>query len=627
MLPVLLAGLWLLCACESQQDRAEKSRIHYKRGLRYAAELDLQEAILELRYSIHLDPSFETPYYQLGLIFQKLGTSEKAIEYYRSFLKFNPDHLDTHIRLAQSYNLGGRNEESISEAEYVINRVPIGSEIAIEMHDILGNIYLYKMKEFDAAIYHFKKVMDKRPDMVTPYISFAKYYLEEDKTGKATEMIQKALIISPQNLTVLETLLEIYTKTKDWGNLVATYQNIIKYYPKLIEQHLALAEFFLKSKKYPEAKAEAFAIAKKDPKEIRTHYILGESYFQQQEYEDALEHFRHVAKSNYKSNLTPFRLGTIYKRMGRFNKALEHYESLIFTRPDIFEAQYFLALLAFKTKNYFKAEKAAYALKGRLYEFQEATFYLGKAKFYIEEIEEAITFMEEYLQTDYEDTTKTTDYAFYKIAYPDMLGPEEFRLKNRAHNQVEGRYILGLAYLMADQNEKAIVELEKLVFAEPNLPFGFILAAIAHHRLGNYEEALKHCRLTEILVGVDKELVSFVQANIYASQWDLEKALMLLGRAKGSIYSYNFSNVDITSYTSVTDPNSLADLSLAVMMMRNNWKDRAKKLCERVTDTNPQNTVANFIIENLYILFNEHYSRQSQIADQTDRITIPEVYE
>ena len=627
MLPVLLACLWLVSACESQHDRAEKARIHYKRGLRYTRTLDLEEAILELKYAIHLDPSFEKPYFQLGVTYQKVGTFERAIEYYRSFLKFNPDHLDTHIRLTQSYGHSGRIEEAISEAEYIINRVPIGSEIAIEMHNILGTIYLYKKKDFEPAVYHFKKVMDKRPEMVTPYISFAKYYLKINKIGKAQGMILKVLAISPKNLAAHKILLTLYRGKKDWDNLIATYKNIIKYYPKLINLQIELSELYLELKRYPEAMSEALLIYQKDPKETKTHFLLGEVAFQQEKYSEALNHFRLMVSSNYKSELISSRMGTLYKRMGRYKEAMEFYEKLLFTRPDIFEAQYYLTLLAFKTKKYFKAEKGAIVLKGRLYEFPEAYFYLGKARFYLGMIKDAINSLEKYQQLDYEAMKKTTKYAFYKMAYPNMLSPEEFRKKNQAHNQVESRYLLGLAYLMTDQNEKAVEALEDLVFTEPNLPFGFILAAIAHHRLGHYEEALKHCRLTEILVQVDKPLVNFVQANIYASKWDLEKAKMLLGRANGSLYTYNFSNVDITNYTSVTEPNSLADLSMAFMMMRNNWKEKTKLLCEKVLQTNPKNSVANFIIDNSYILFNEHYSEKSEIADHVDRITIPEVFE
>jgi tetratricopeptide (TPR) repeat protein len=167
----LLAAFWLVCGCESQKDRAEKSRIHYERGMRYTRELDMKEAILELKYAIHLDPSFELPYYQLGVIYQKVGAFESAIEHYQAFLKFDPDHLDTHIRLAETHNSHKQYEETISEAEYIINRVPIDSEIAIDMHNLIGNIYLYKKKELEPALYHFKKVMEKRPEMVAPYIS------------------------------------------------------------------------------------------------------------------------------------------------------------------------------------------------------------------------------------------------------------------------------------------------------------------------------------------------------------------------------------------------------------------------------------------------------------------------
>ena len=534
--------------------------------------------------------------------------------------------MDTHIRLAHTYKINDRYEEAINEAEYIINRVPLNSEINTDMHYILGSIYLYKKKEFEPATYHFNKVLAKRPKMVDPYISFAQYYLKINEKEKALKMIDKALAISPKNIHVHNMLLNLYQEENDWDNLIITYKNILEYYPTKYDMRVTLAELFLKLKRYEEAKAETLKIFKIDPKDLRMHYILGEVDFQQGKYQDALQHFIYLVNANYNINHILSRLGSLYKNLGHYKEAIECYERLVFTRPDIFEAQYYLTLLTLKTRNYRKAEKAALALKERLYNYQEADFYVGKAQFFHGKIQDAISSLKKYHQHDYEAPAKTTRYAFYKIAYPSMLSYEEFSQENRAHNQVESRYIMGLAYLMTDKNEEAIKELEKLVFEEPNLPFGFILAAIAHHRLGNYEEALKHCNITEVLVGVDKSLVNFVKANIYASQWELDKAQLLLKRADGAVYSYNFSNVDITNYTSITDPNSLADLSMAIMMMRNNWKEKSLELCKRVLKTNPKNSLANYIDDNMYILFNEYYAHQSQITDHTDRITIPEVY-
>jgi tetratricopeptide (TPR) repeat protein len=383
----------------------------------------------------------------------------------------------------------------------------------------------------------------------------------------------------------------------------------------------------MKLKRYPEAKTAAIKTYKGDTRNLRARHILGEIAFQQEDLQDAKEHFFYLMNVSYKPEQIFSRLATIYKKTGYIKEALECYEKLIFLRPDIFEAQYYLVLLSLKNKDYYKAEKRALALKSRLYEFHEVDFYLGKAQLFQGKILDAISSLEKYHQVDYETVSKTSKYTFYKLAYPHILPPEEFRQKNRAHNQVEGRYLLGLAYLMLDQNEKAAEELEKLVFEEPNLPFGFMLAAIAYHRLGNYEKALKHCRITEVLVRVDKPLVNFIKANIYASQWDLEKAQQLLQLANGALYSYNFLNIDITNYPSVAEPNSLADLSLTIMIMRNNWKEKAKELCYRVLKSNPKNPAANFIIDNIFILFNEYYSHQTQIADHADRITIPVAYD
>jgi tetratricopeptide (TPR) repeat protein len=624
---VLLAAFWLICGCESQKDRAEKSHIHYKRGMRYIRELNMKEAILELRYAIHLDPSFETPYYQLGVVYQKVGAFDNAIEYYQAFLKFNPDHLDTHIRLAETYKSQKQDEEAISEAEYIINRVPIDSEIAIDMHNLIGEIYLYNRKELEPALYHFRKVMERRPEMLAPYISFAKYYLKNKNTDKARELLQRALTVSPDSLPVLKTLIELYTETEDWDNLILTYQNIIKNYPTLTEMSLDLAEVFIKLKRYPEAKNVAIKVYKEDHTNPKARYILGVVTFQQGEYQIAEEQFLYLANLSYKPEQTFSRLATIYKKTGDIKKALDCYEKLLFLRPDLFEARYYSLLLSLKSKDYYKSEKAALVLKSHLYEFHEVDFYLGKAQLFQGKILDAISSLQDYLQVGYKTSSKTSKYTFYKLAYPSLLPPEEFQQKNQAHNQVEGLYLLGLAYLMADQNEKAAEELEKLVFEEPNLPFGFMLAAIAYHRLGDYEKALKHCRITEVLVKVDRSLVNFIKANIYASQWDLEKARQLLRLAKGALYSYNFSSIDITSYPSVAEPNSLADLSLAVMILRNNWREKAEKLCNRVLKSNPKNPVANFIIDNMYILINEYYSQQTQLADQADRITIPVDYD
>lgn len=80
LMAVVVSAAWLLAACAGYvpQGGEEVGKAHYQRHLSFRAQNQLDKAALELELAVKADPQMYHAYYQLGMIYQSLGQTEKA---------------------------------------------------------------------------------------------------------------------------------------------------------------------------------------------------------------------------------------------------------------------------------------------------------------------------------------------------------------------------------------------------------------------------------------------------------------------------------------------------------------------------------------------------------------------
>src|SRR6266478_9071370 len=119
---LLVVGLLVVAGC-SRSPEARKAR-YLERGDKYAAQEQYQEAILEYRNVLRIDPANERAIRQLGLAHYQLGELGQAFRYLLKAEELAPDAPDVRVKLGTIYFLGGRPDDARREVSFVLEKEP-----------------------------------------------------------------------------------------------------------------------------------------------------------------------------------------------------------------------------------------------------------------------------------------------------------------------------------------------------------------------------------------------------------------------------------------------------------------------------------------------------------------------
>src|SRR5947209_5984337 len=119
---LLMLGLLAVAGC-SRSPEARKAR-HLERGDKYAAQEQYQEAILEYRNVLRIEPANERAIKQLGLAHYQLGELGQAFRYLLKAEELAPDAPEVRLKLGTIYFLGGQADEARRELAFVLEKEP-----------------------------------------------------------------------------------------------------------------------------------------------------------------------------------------------------------------------------------------------------------------------------------------------------------------------------------------------------------------------------------------------------------------------------------------------------------------------------------------------------------------------
>ncbi len=616
--PMMLLSVVIAMGCDVERTPQQDSRLRFQKALQYINKRDMSEAISELRYAIQLDHEFADPYYKLGVVYQEIGGTEQAVTYFNQYLEFEPDHLDTHLRLMRIFYFTGRFDEAIEKGEYLLARSKKGDKIQAEMHGLLGDVYL-KIQDSEAAAFHFEQALKIRPDSIETYMKLVNLYQNKGDAEKARTLLDKVITLKPSYAEPYHLLAEIYTLEQKDSALMELYKKIIELEPDKVLPRIKLVQLYFKHKKYESAQAVVTEILELDPSEPAAHFLLGRIYLIKEQYVPAVQELSKARIAKYELDDTLSLLGNAYQKLMQWDNALKAYETLVFIRPEQFDVQLNLAKLYLRVKQWDEAADKAAEIIYRFYGFEEAYLLQGLAHMQGGDWDAAQDDFQDFFAPD-----KKLDEAgmkFYLKMYPNLVVPQRFKRSNPRYS-VLGHYLLGICHLAKSDLRSAQAEFERAIAV--GIPFvdAHILKAITNHMQGKSTQAIKSCNMALRFTEDDQSraLVHFVLANIYTSQGELIKAQEHMRQAEGAVAEFSFFKMDITKNISEKAPLSLARLNLGVIYLQYGWKTAAKAECQLALKDNPHNPLANYIVDELYKLTSQYYDKHNRLDGITEKL-------
>ena len=367
---LLIIGLLAVAGC-SRSPEAKKAR-HLERGDKYAAHEKYQDAILEYRNVLRIDPSNERAIRQLGLSHYELGEPGEAYRYLLKAEELAPGALDVRLKLGTIYLFGGKPDDARREVAFVLEKEPTNLdglallaglaatpeevEAAIQrletaqanvgdrakLHLALGILYLRK-RDVARAERAFQEAVAKEPKSVEAHLVLGNFYLGKRDTTQAEREFNVAAEIASVGSLARMRLVDFYLFAKKPDEAKRILSEITHKVPDYLPAWRRLAEISFQERNYDESLKVLQALLKKNPSDREGHLLLGRVRLAKRENTEAIQEFQQVLKLDPRNALARYQLGLAQFKAGNVQQAKAELKDAISVAPNFTEAVLLLA--------------------------------------------------------------------------------------------------------------------------------------------------------------------------------------------------------------------------------------------------------------------------------------------
>jgi len=245
----------------------------------------LDEAILEYKKAIAINPNHAEKYNNLAVIYDKKGMLDEAISEYKKAIAINPNLSEAHNNLAVIYDKKGMVDAAISEYKKAI---AINPNLA-EVHNQLGRAYEKKWM-LDKAIYEYKEAIAINPQLKQVRDNLKRVYRLQLKVDTTISKYKEDLDVNPDNPRTLLNLGSAYASKGEWDMAITEYEKALTINPNYAMAYNNLGSAYFaqgENDKAIPAYEKALAL---DPDYGQAHYNVSAAYFNKGNYKLAIRH-------------------------------------------------------------------------------------------------------------------------------------------------------------------------------------------------------------------------------------------------------------------------------------------------------------------------------------------------
>lgn len=191
---VLMLIIALASACATANS-TNKSEAYYKMGIAYLNENKVQQAFVEFHKAYELAPHNKEILNAVGIIYLlHLEETNKAIEYFDKAVKEDPSYSEAYNNLGYAYEKLGSYEKAISYYRKALSN-PL-YQTADKAYINMGNSY-YRMGNYEAALQSYKEAVKRAPSSSLAYWRLALCFNAMGRYGDASTAVTQAVKLDP----------------------------------------------------------------------------------------------------------------------------------------------------------------------------------------------------------------------------------------------------------------------------------------------------------------------------------------------------------------------------------------------------------------------------------------------
>ncbi len=502
-LSVLVGAIALTMSLGGCQSDDEKVQGFVARGTEYSDAGKYNEAIIEFKNALQIDPNFAAAHEGLATAYLK---SDQLMEGYWELsetVRLDPDNIDARLTYATLSLAAKRNEDALAQAEAIVKLDPNSGP----GHLLLGQAYA-NLDRWDEVAVPLERAVELQPDDASYRVVLATYYGSHGRPADAEKQLLEGIERDPQ--AILWTML---------GRLLFDQERFSESETAFMNA-LSLAE-----------KAAAEAGDEPEPAELAQAYQnLASFNFQRDNAAKGIEILEQgIEKSKNRGELIGL-LARYYRSQGNFEAANALIEKS--TEYDPTDPEPFLTVSGLRGQSgdldgaLAAAEQAIAAdpkhIKARLRK-AELLIDIGTRKNEPAKLAEGRAIVDQVLAEDATNPDGQFVLAKVEIASQNIdAGLVALRTALDARpNWGQAHYVLGSALLLSGDAPRARAELARAVELEPGLHDARRLLVQIHAELGEHEYAIENGqRYLEIRPEDDRTRITVAQSMVRLGKLD-----------------------------------------------------------------------------------------------------------
>jgi putative PEP-CTERM system TPR-repeat lipoprotein len=376
-------------------DSAARKERHFENGNRYFQEGRFEEASIEFRSAVQIDPKYGPARAKLAETFERLGNTANAFREFTRAADVLPNDASVQLKVGHYLLAAGQMQQALARADAALKLVPD----SVEAHILRGNA-LAGQNDFDKAMREIeeairldpargasytqlgfaefargrhteaeaalKKAVALSPDAIDPRLALANFFISTGRVQDAEGMFHSAWTLNPRHEGAnramaasalasgkiaeaenhLKTLAEIspkhssqfpltdyYVATGRATEAIERLRQLELAHPDAADVKERLARAFGAAGDMRKAEALIDALLKSDPRNGSAQLFKGQLLAEAGRQLEALGHLQHAAEAEPSSIAARFALGKLYAAQGDFARAEQTYREVLTLNP------------------------------------------------------------------------------------------------------------------------------------------------------------------------------------------------------------------------------------------------------------------------------------------------------
>lgn len=377
--PILALGL-ISVAAQGCSPEAKKTR-HLEKAQRHLASSEYDSAEIEYMNVLKIEPANPEAVSKLGIIYFEQGRSGRVFPFLYKARQLQPENLDVHLKLGQSFLSVGRFAEARAEAEFVLARKPeiedaplLLAEASLEPADVVATrqrlqslppsavekgpvivalgLLDFRERKIKQAESAFKHALTLNTKLARAQSALGALYWTQNNLSEADRAFATAVQLSAIRSPTRIQYAQFKSATGDAATAKGLLQDTTKQAPDYLAAWMGLAEISVREKKYDESTAAVAKVLERDPLHPDALLLSARLQLVKGEPDKAVAEFERIAKIYPQAPSAHYQLGMAYATTGDIAKATGSLNQAITLAPGFPEAIVGLATLNIRKGDY-----------------------------------------------------------------------------------------------------------------------------------------------------------------------------------------------------------------------------------------------------------------------------------